>query len=111
MRYHENRLHLVCENAKKIMYCNDSWLIIKDTTTSISIYHRNIQHYNSYEHECLISAVTVFQDNLIIGDERGKIHILHNYFKGEVALRQKLQWHVHEVTSLTIEGQYLYSTG
>ena len=26
-------------------------------------------------------------------------------------LRQKLQWHVHEVTALKVEGAYLYSAG
>lgn len=31
--------------------------------------------------------------------------------KGEVKLKQKLQWHVHQVTCLKIDGSYLYSGG
>jgi hypothetical protein len=49
---------------------------------------------------------------VLIGDSKGKISILNGFLEeGEVKLRQKLQWHVHDITSLRVEGAYLYSSG
>jgi hypothetical protein len=49
---------------------------------------------------------------LIVGDSKGKITILSDFLKnGEVKLKQQLQWHVHQVSAMKLNGSYLYSAG
>jgi NET1-associated nuclear protein 1 (U3 small nucleolar RNA-associated protein 17) len=47
-----------------------------------------------------------------LGNEQGKIIVLVGFLVGGVVqLTQKLQWHVHAVSSLKVDGAYLYSAG
>jgi WD40 repeat protein len=66
----------------------------------------------AYHHKHAVTSVAVYQSSLLVGDERGKITQLVDFLiEGKARLTQKLQWHVHAVNSLLVEGSYLYSSG
>ena len=48
----------------------------------------------------------------MVGDIKGKITILSEFMtKGEIKLKQLLEWHVHPISCLVVMGSYLYSAG
>jgi hypothetical protein len=51
------------------------------------------------------------ESNLIIGDQKGKIYFLKNFFVTEKFITTKYEWHVHQIHSLFLDSEYLYSSG
>jgi len=85
---------------------------LQDTNIIQIINPANLEAKFIYEHNSEVTSIEVYQHNLIVGDEKGKINILVGFLEnGEIKMRQKLQWHVHEVSALKINGAYLYSAG
>jgi len=65
-----------------------------------------------YDSSIPVTSAEQYQKNLIVGNEQGKIIVLVGFLVGGVVqLTQKLQWHVHAVSSLKVDGAYLYSAG
>lgn len=72
----------------------------------------NLEKLYEYDHICEVTGVQQYENNLIIADSMGKITILIDYLsKGQIKLRQRLQWHVHRINTIKINGSYLYSGG
>lgn len=56
--------------------------------------------------------MTNIDNILVIGDERGKIYLLHNYLQGKGKCYETvLEWHTGPVLALCSYGRHLYSAG
>jgi hypothetical protein len=67
----------VLDKCSKILYLSDEHLIVlKDTNIVQIISPSNLQAKFVYEHNFEVTSVEVYQNNLIVGDEKGKINIL-----------------------------------
>lgn len=76
------------------------------------------------KHEENITAVCIVGDILAVGDSRGKITLIYNYFNNKKNSNMGntkngnysncvtvLEWHTGPVLSLCSNGSYLYSAG
>jgi hypothetical protein len=100
------------------MYASENHIISLETSDQHSIKILLLEKSKhskelSYTHSSKITACTIQEENLIIGDEKGKIFMLRNYLSAEKNknIVTKYEWHVHQINSLFIEQEYLYSSG
>lgn len=65
------------------MLGHDDHVYITDVDSSIAhvLKAENAEYVSKYNASCGITAMIQVQDSLVIGDERGKITIVYQYFK------------------------------
>jgi hypothetical protein len=105
--------YLIEKTVTRIFMCNDEFIVIGRANNELQVISSaSLEKLYEYKHTCAVTSVEQDQKNLIIGDEKGKITLLIDFLSnGEIKLKQKLQWHVNQVSALKVAGSYLYSAG
>lgn len=113
MCYAKGAVFPVRSGSGGVLFASSQWVVLSDGQNSLEIVESgNREAKFAYHHKHAVTSVAVYQNSLLVGDERGKITQLVDFLaEGRARLTQKLQWHVHAVNSLLVEGSYLYSGG
>jgi hypothetical protein len=106
--------YLVGKEVDRVLLLNEDYMVIsKNSSKKLEVLSAiNLEKLYEYESAVAITSAEQYQNSLLLGNEQGKIIILVGFLSaGVVQLTQKLQWHVHAVSSLKVNGSYLYSAG
>ena len=97
-----------------MLLLNEEYLVVsKANSNTLEVFSAvSLEPLFRHESPSPVTAVEQYQNSLIVGNEEGKIVMLVGFLsEGVVQLTQKLQWHVHAVSALRVNGSYLYSAG